>query len=227
MRDCSNVWGDVFYDRGVRWSRPTTTAERLQTLHAMYERLGSLGAVGRQVGLTRERIRQLLVKGAQRGLFAYNPRRYPCIPKAQIIEDYTRIQSISRVARLNRISENYLKKLLVEYSIAEPQLARYRLEGKRARCRAEYLRMVEKAGRHLSSGDLHRHQAGLALYARIIRCWGSIHAFRRALKIPSLPRSVQRRPDHLGELNRGHSVEAPPVLQRRCSGGVPLEASVG
>ena len=204
-----------------------TTTARLETLHAMYERLGSLGAVGRQVGLTRERVRQLLVKGTERGLFAYSPRRYPCVPKAHLIEEYTKIQSISRVARLYGISENHLKKLLAEYSIAEPQLARYRLEGRRARCRAEYLQMVAKAGRYLSSGDLHRHPEGVALYARIIRCWGSIHTFRRALKIPSPSRLVRQSPDALGGLGTVRCVEALPGLQRRSSRRLPLEVSVG
>jgi len=222
-----NVWNDVFHGRGARWSRPTTTSTRLQTLYTLYEGLGSLGAVGKQVGLTRERVRQLLVKGTQRGLFTYNPRRYPCVSKEHIIEEYTRIQSISRVARLNHVSENHLKKLLAEYSITELQLARYRLEGRRARCRAEYWQMVEKAGRHLSSGDLHRHQAGLALYARIIRCWGSIHAFRRALKIPSPPRSVRRLTDRHVEVDKGYAMERPSMLQRKHSRALPMEASVG
>ena len=212
--------------RGARWSRPTTTVARLQTLHAMYERLGSLGAVGKQVGLTRERVRQLLVKGTQRGLFAYSPRQYPCIPKERIIEEYTRIQSISRVARLNHMPQTHLKKLMDQYSIAGPQLARYRLEGRRARCLQEYLAMVQAAGRHLTAGDLHRHQAGVALYARIIRCWGSIHNFRRALKIPRPPKSVQRIPGHAKGLSHGRSVELPLVVQRRHSRGVPAEGVV-
>jgi len=218
-----NVWSDVLDGRGARWSRPTPTTSRLYGLHAMYERLGSLGAVGKEVGLTRERVRQLLVKGTQRGLFSYNPRRYPVVPKEQIIEAYTRIQSISRVARLNRVSENHLKKLLVEYAIEKPQLARYRLEGRRARCRAEYLQMVEQAGRHLSSGDLHRYQAGLALYARIIRCWGSIHAFRRALKIPAPPKPVRRLPDQ----DKACAMDVRPLSQPTRSASLSLEAPVG
>ena len=225
--DCLDSRDNIYHcDRGARWSRPTTTVARLQTLHTLYERLGSLGAVGRQVGLTRERVRQLLVKGAQRGLFAYSPRRYPCVPKERIIEEYTRIQSISRVARLNHISESHLKKLFLEYSITEPQLARYRLEGRRARCLQEYLEMVKAAGRHLTSGDLHRHSAGLALYARIIRCWGSIHTFRRALKIPRPPRSVRRISGQAEELSRRRSVESPHVGQRRYSGRTPTDGVV-
>jgi len=221
-------WGhDDDWAQGARWARPTTTAVRLQTLHTLYERLGSLGAVGKQVGLTRERVRQLLVKGTQRGLFAYSPRKYPRVPKAQLIEEYTRIQSIGRVARLNRISENHLKKLLAEYSIAESQLARYRMEGRRARCIAEYQQMAAHAGRHLSSGDLHRHAAGVALYARIIRCWGSIRTFRRALKIPNLPKSVWRFPERSRELSPVRSVGMPPIVQRRYSGELPVEIAVG
>lgn len=205
--------------------RPATTTERLRTLHELYGRLGSLGAVGQEVGLTRERVRQLLVKGTQRGLFAYKPRNYPSVTKEHIIDEYTRIQSISRVAKRNRISENHLRKLLVAYSITEPQLAQYRLEGRRARCLAEYLWMAEQAGRHLSSGDLHRHPAGLALYARIIRCWGSIHTFRQAMKIPRPARPVRRSPERQAESSRGRSVDTAPVAQRRYAGTLSVEPS--
>ena len=187
----------------------------------MYERLGSLGAVGRQVGLTRERVRQLLVRGTESGLFDYNPRKYPVVPKEQIVQEYSRIQSISRVARLNHIPEQHLKKLLAEYSIAKPQLARYRLEGRRARCREEYQSLVKMAGRHLTSGDLHRYPAGLALYARIIRCWGSIHSFRRALNIPGPVRSLSRLPKYAVETTGAGAMEIPTPVQRRYAESCP------
>src|SRR4249919_1059685 len=61
-------------------ARPTDRAaessvaiERLQRIHKLYKELGTLEAVGKHVGLTRERVRQLLAKGRDMGLFEYKP----------------------------------------------------------------------------------------------------------------------------------------------------------
>ncbi len=52
---------------------PSTVA-RLRDVHRLYQEKGSLAAVGRTIGLSRERVRQLLVRGAKIGLFVYLPR---------------------------------------------------------------------------------------------------------------------------------------------------------
>ena len=54
--------------------------ERLKHVHKLYEDLGTLAA-GRVIGVTRERVRQLLVKGSHLGLFEYKPFEYPFVAK--------------------------------------------------------------------------------------------------------------------------------------------------
>jgi ribosomal protein S14 len=49
--------------------------ERLLELHERYRRAGTLEAVGREMGVTRERVRQLLRKGAWMGLYPYPAAR--------------------------------------------------------------------------------------------------------------------------------------------------------
>ena len=51
--------------------------ERLREIHRLYLEKGTLEAVGRTIGLSRERVRQLLVRGAKIGLFEYDPWRLP------------------------------------------------------------------------------------------------------------------------------------------------------
>lgn len=84
-------------------SKPSSAIERLRNIHNLYEQLGTLEAVGKQVGLTRERVRQLLSKGKKIGLFEYNPREYPYVSKEKIIEDCKKTQGVNRVASLNSI----------------------------------------------------------------------------------------------------------------------------
>lgn len=47
---------------------------RLETVHRLYLELGTLQAAAETLDLTRERVRQLLVKGTRLGLFEYKPR---------------------------------------------------------------------------------------------------------------------------------------------------------
>lgn len=106
-------------------NKPSAQLERLQTIYNLYKQLGTLEAVGKQIGVTRERVRQLLAQGDRIGLFEYNPREYPFVSKEKIIEDYKKTFTLSRVARLNNISTTYLCRLLTAYSITEQQLEDY------------------------------------------------------------------------------------------------------
>ncbi|WDT82738.1 MAG: sigma factor-like helix-turn-helix DNA-binding protein (plasmid) [Candidatus Manganitrophus sp.] len=56
---------------GAVFSRPSRV-DRLCELYRLYQEKGTLAAVGRTVGLSRERVRQLLVRGTQIGLFEYS-----------------------------------------------------------------------------------------------------------------------------------------------------------
>jgi hypothetical protein len=168
-------------------SGSSAAIERLRTLNGLYNQLGTLEAVGKQVGLTRERVRQLLSKGKKMGLFEYSPREYPYVSKEKIIEDYKNTRGINRVARLNNIPLAYLKKLLTAYSITEQQLADHRLEGKRAKCIEQYRQLVDKAGHHLTTTELQGTSGGHSLHNRINRLWGTIDNFRETLNIPKPP----------------------------------------
>lgn len=169
-------------------TKPSTAVERLRNIHNLYKQLGTLDAVGKQVGLTRERIRQLLTKGNKIGLFEYNPREYPFVSRKKILETYRQTSSLSRVATLNNISSAYLQKLFTAYSITEQELTDCRLERRRARCIEQYKNLVEKAGHDLTTTELQSTSEGHSLHSRINRLWGTIDVFRQALNIPIPPK---------------------------------------
>ncbi len=158
--------------------------EKLRRAFTLYKELGTLEAVGKRMGVTRERVRQLLVKGSDLSLYEYRPYNYPYVPKEKLIQDCINFLSLSRVARVNNISTEYLKKLMAVYSITEKDFYTYRQEGKRKRCIEQYGRIKGKLGHHPTTTELQRTREGHSLNARIIRLWGAFDAFREALNIP-------------------------------------------
>ena len=171
-------------DQKDLFTKPSAAIERLRAIHELYGQLGTLEAVGKQVGLTRERVRQLLAKGKKIGLFEYNPHEYPYVSKEKLIGDYVQSTNLGYVAKVNQIPLSYLRKLLTAYSITELQLASYRKEAKRSTCVEQYKQLVAKAGHHLTTTELQSTREGHALNSRIIRLWGTTDSFRSALDIP-------------------------------------------
>ncbi len=89
--------------KGIIFHRPSMV-ERLHYVYNLYREKGTLEAVGKEIGLTRERVRQLLVKGTQLGLFEYKPYDYPFVPKEKITDDYRKFLNLNAVAMRNNIS---------------------------------------------------------------------------------------------------------------------------
>lgn len=66
--------GGLFDDSAARHGGRESnrlTVERLKTVHSLYKQEKSLRTVGEKLGLSRERVRQMLEKGSEIGLFKY------------------------------------------------------------------------------------------------------------------------------------------------------------
>lgn len=182
--------GRLLNDRELRKASiayPASMVERLTKVHVLYKEHGTLEAVGREMGLTRERVRQLLVKGSRLGLFEYKPFTFPYVPKEKLIADYTHFLSLSKVAQINKISPSYLRKLMTAYSITHNELDFCAKEARKARCVEQYNRIMDKLGHHPTTTELQATSEGHTLHTRINRLWGSIDAFRQELNIPKPP----------------------------------------
>ena len=164
-----------------------STVDRLLEVHRLYEKAKSLRAVGQKMGVSRERVRQLLEKGSEVGLFEYNPPKSPLIPKNKILKDYKKLLRLNAVAKANGISTTHLSKLIDLYQITEEDLKVARREGGRVKCIHQYYSVVQKLGHHPTTTELQRLKSARYLSSQIRTLWGSFEAFRRELQIPSPP----------------------------------------
>lgn len=174
--------------------------ERLLEVHHLYQTRGTLQRAGDEIGLSRERVRQLLVKGAEFGLFEYKPRSEVHLPREKILADYGRLLTLKAVAQANRISPCRLCRLLKAHRIVDSELEKIRSDSKKAICIGEYEEVVRALGHHPTTTELQRFATTRSLAIRIRKCWGSVEAFRADLAI-SLPRFLRRRRSEASESN--------------------------
>lgn len=170
-------------------SNRLSTVERLREVHRLYREKGSLAAVGRAIGLSRERVRQLLIGGAKIGLIEY-PFHRPSVPsREKILDDYKKFLRLDAVAEVNRLSTAALHRLCRAYRITREELAEIRTACRRMQCIDLYLCLAQDIGHHPTATELQRLKSGVALYRKIRTLWGSMAAFRKALGI-SPPRGM-------------------------------------
>jgi hypothetical protein len=165
-------------------------ARKLLLVYQLYQEKGSLEKVGRIMNLSRERIRQLLEKGTELGLFEYrklNKLPLPNVQKAKFMEDYKNLLSLKEVAEKNNISIAQIYKLLDFYHVGSEELDTIRIREKKSKCINQYFSIADRLGHPPSTRELQKTSEGNYLSFKILRLWGSIHIFRRELNIHFFP----------------------------------------
>lgn len=164
--------------------RRRSDSERLLEIYHLYQERRTLRGVAEEVGLSRERVRQLLVKGSEFGLFEYRPTLEISLPREKILADYRRLLTLKGVAQANRISMLHLKRLLKFHRITDSELKGLWVDSKKAACSERYDLTVLEIGHHPTTTELQRNFSKHYLTTQIRRLWGSIEAFRSDRGIP-------------------------------------------
>ena len=164
--------------RGRRESNHSTV-ERMMEVYDLYKDEKSLRIVGKKLGLSYERVRQLLEMGSEVGLFKYRPRRPPILSREKILYDYRRFLTRGEVARANRISPYYLSKLMALSRITVSDLEAIRQEERKRHCLEQYQAVAASLGHHPTMAELLRSKSIRFLATKVRRLWGSFEAFRR------------------------------------------------
>lgn len=169
--------------RRKNFSPNHSTIERLMEVYSLYEKEKSLRGVGAKLGLSWERVRQLLKKGAAIGLFKYEPPKAPLLSKEKILKDYRKFLKMAKVAKSNHVSANYLSKQITLLGISDEELEAVRTEGRKLQSIKQYDTLVRKRGVHPTTTELSRSKATRSLAFNIRRSWGSLEAFRKERNI--------------------------------------------
>ncbi|HZR47330.1 MAG TPA: hypothetical protein VFA47_11535 [Candidatus Manganitrophaceae bacterium] len=164
--------------------RRRSDAGRLLEIYHLYQERRTLRGVADEVGLSRERVRQLLVKGSEFGLFEYHPASEVPLPREKILADYRRFFTLKGVAQINRISMLHLKRLLKLHRITDSELKEIWIAAKKRACSEHYDAIVRETGHHPTTTELQRKFSKHYLTTQIRRLWGSIEAFRSERDIP-------------------------------------------
>lgn len=164
--------------------------ERLLEVYHLYQEHGTLQRVADEIGLSRERVRQLLVKGSECGLFEYKPSWEIGIPREKILEDYRRVLTLKGVAQVNQMSLCRLHRLLKVHGITEPELEEIWFKEKRAICIERYHKVVLEMGHHPTTTEMQRISSNRYLTTQIRRLWGTIETFRKEQGISPPPKRL-------------------------------------
>ncbi|MDC4227718.1 MAG: hypothetical protein MPW15_26710 [Candidatus Manganitrophus sp.] len=153
--------------------------ERLRDAYHLYQQKKTLQGVGDEMGLSRERVRQLLVNGAAVGLFEYKPLYRMDISREKLLDDYERLLSLKAVAQANKTSISCLYRLCKLNYITDHELEERKIAGWKRLCIERYDTAVRRLGRHPTTTELQQMGLASSLLRNIRKLWGSIHTFRR------------------------------------------------
>jgi hypothetical protein len=171
---------------------PQKRISHIMDIYRLYQKEGTLERVGKIKNLTRERIRQILVKGTELGLFGYSGREYPYVEKEEILRSYSVCFSITSVARMLHIPYKSLKLLMTAYRITENDLTSVRVDSQKKESIEFFRRIEAELGRYPTTTDLQNNRKWRYLATKISRLWGSFDKFREEL---SIPKPVHRLPE--------------------------------
>jgi hypothetical protein len=157
--------------------------DKMIEINRLYLESGTLKVVGEKVGLSRERVRQLLSKGSEMGLFKYRPVKRFTIPKEKILRDYKKYLKLNLVAQVNNISLPYLQQLRIAYQIKGKDLAAVRDASWRGQCVETYHSIAQELGHFPTTTELQKMSEGRYLQTKIRKLWGSFSSFRRSIKV--------------------------------------------
>ena len=167
--------------------------KRIFLAKELYDGLKNLELVGKKMSITRERVRQLLVRGVQRGLFAEVPsskeakfkKLCDIIPRQKLIDALFRWGSIRHASRelasIVKISKGKLIELAKFYEIDVDQVVS---AGRRNKVVQRYYFAVSQLGFHPTETILCKMRAYRNLSAQIRRWWDSFDNFRKEYNVP-------------------------------------------
>jgi len=182
-----------------------------KTIFRLYKEHGTLEKAGEKVGLTRERIRQILVRGNKHGLFEYPIKKdlisYPFLikyykNKEELLNDLSNCSKKNEMLKtLNTDIVNFNK--LLEYfnlNIRDVQIY-----SKRKKLKKQYDEYVEKIGHHPRTTEMRKNKKPRNIWVKITRYWGSMANFRQEFEYPFIKQGNPKLKENIREWQQQRS----------------------
>lgn len=196
--------------------------EYYEKIYKLYNELGTLEAVGNILGLTRERIRQLLKKGSRFGLFKYPPKKkseeiIDCDflikyfnTREEVLKELQSTRKKSEMLNLLGTDEYNFNELLKHFGLTLSDIKRNVIKKE---CQIEYDSYVKEIGYHPTTTEMRDSKYIRNLWARITRYWGSMGEFRKEFNYPMVKQGNPMLREHTREWLQKKSVVA--MLKRK------------
>ena len=190
-----------------------------KTIFRLYKEHGTLEKVGKEVGLTRERIRQILVRGNKCRLFEY-PIKKDLISYSFLIEYYKNKEEL-----LNDLSDCFKKdemlealsidktnfnKLLEYFNLTLNDIVIY---SKKKKLKIEYDKYVEKIRHHPTTTEMREDKKIRNIWIKITRYWGSMANFRQEFGYPFIKQGNPKLQENIREWQQQRSALA--ILRKK------------
>ena len=182
-----------------------------KTVFQLYKEYGTLEKVGREVGLTRERIRQILERGNRYGLFEY-PIKKELIFYPFLIKYFTNkeelLNELSDCSKKDEMLETLntdiinFNKLLEYFNL---DIRDVQIYSKKKKLKRQYDEYVEKIGHHPTTTEMREDKETRNIWAKITRYWGSMESFRQEFEYPFIKQGNPKFKENVREWHQQRS----------------------
>lgn len=189
-------------------------------IYNQYLEKGTLEKVGNSLGLTRERVRQILKKGSKHGLYKYPPENKKVIEyqflvkyftnKEELLEELSGCNKKIEMLEVLGTDTNYFNQLMNYFGLDVDDIKRY---SKRKKYKYEYDDHVKKIGYHPTTTEMRDNPITRNIWNKITRYWGSMANFRKEFDYPIIKRGNPKFRENIREWLQKKSAAA--ILRKR------------
>ncbi|HUU49843.1 MAG TPA: hypothetical protein VMW81_02650 [Nitrospinota bacterium] len=161
--------------------------EKLKKVKKLYDKLHTLQKTANALGITRERVRQLLRDGEKYGIFKYEIFRekkfeelLQIYNRDYLVREIKTTISPSKICLRLGITEREYYNLLEYYNIDSKEYRRLARMGKWVE---KYTQIVDTLGHHPSTYEMSTRKDWKTVWSKITKYWGNIDNFRKEFGI--------------------------------------------
>jgi len=189
-------------------------------VYSLYLEQKTLEKVGNLLGVTRERVRQILKKGSQYGLYKYPAEDKSIIDykflvkyfseKEELYEELSNCRKKSQMLQILGTNSFYFKQLMDRFGIDLNDIKRY---AKKKKYKYEYDEYVREIGYHPTTTEMRDNPKTRNIWIKITRYWGSMSKFRKEHNYPKIKQGNPNFRDDVKEWLQEKTVAA--ILKKR------------